>query len=78
MNKCTRVTAGAVLAAGLGSLAYPLFFRDWCLSWGARPDEAGPGTSARRTGVRPGMRRRWPGPSGWAIRWPRMPSSPSG
>lgn len=39
MNKRTRVTTGAVLAAGLGSLAYPLFFRDWCLSWGARPDE---------------------------------------
>ena len=39
MNKRTRVTAGAVLAAGLGSLAYPLFFRDWCLTWGARPDE---------------------------------------
>ena len=39
MNKRTRVTAGAVLAAGLGSLAYQLFFRDWCLSWGARPDE---------------------------------------
>jgi hypothetical protein len=27
------------VAAGLGSLAYPLFFRRWCLSWGARPDE---------------------------------------
>ena len=39
MNKRTQVTAGAVLAAGLSSLAYPLFFRDWCLTWGARPDE---------------------------------------
>ena len=42
MNKRTRVAAfggGAALAAGLGSLAYPLFFRHWCLTWGARPDE---------------------------------------
>jgi hypothetical protein len=39
MNKRTQVTAGAVLAAGLSSLAYPLFFRDRCLTWGARPDE---------------------------------------
>ena len=39
MNRRIRVAAGAVLAAGLGSLAYPLFFREWCLTWGARPDE---------------------------------------
>ena len=39
MNKRTRVTAGAVLATGLASLAYPLFFREWCLTWGARPAE---------------------------------------
>ena len=39
MRKRTSVAAGAVLAAGLGSLAYPLFFRRWCLTWGARPDE---------------------------------------
>ncbi len=42
MNKRTRAAAfgvGAALAAGLGSLAYPLFFRHWCLTWGARPDE---------------------------------------
>jgi hypothetical protein len=42
MNKRTRVAAfggGAALAAGLGSLAYPLFFRRWCLTWGARPEE---------------------------------------
>ena len=34
MNKRTRVAAfggGAALAAGLGSLAYPLIFRRWCL-----------------------------------------------
>jgi hypothetical protein len=40
MNKRTRAAAsvaGGALAAGLG--AYPLFFRRWCLTWGARPDE---------------------------------------
>jgi len=39
MNKLTRAAAGAALAGGLGSLAYPIFFRRWCLTWGARPDE---------------------------------------
>ena len=39
MNKRTRVTVGAALAVGTGTLAYPLFFRRWCLTWGARPDE---------------------------------------
>ena len=39
MNKRARAAAGAALAAGLGSLAYPLFFRHWCLTWGARPEE---------------------------------------
>ena len=39
MNKLTRAAAGAALAAGLGSLAYPLLFRRWCLTWGARPEE---------------------------------------
>jgi hypothetical protein len=39
MRKRTSVAAGAALAAGLGSFAYPLFFRHWCLTWGARPDE---------------------------------------
>jgi hypothetical protein len=39
MNKRVRVAAGAVLAAGLVSLAYPVFFREWCLTWGARPAE---------------------------------------
>ena len=41
MRKRTRAAAfGAAtiaLAAGLG--AYPVFFRRWCLTWGARPDE---------------------------------------
>jgi hypothetical protein len=39
MSKRTSVAAGAALAAGVGSLAYPLFFRRWCLTWGARPDD---------------------------------------
>ena len=39
MKKGISLAAGTVLAAGLGSLAYPLFFRRWCLTWGARPDE---------------------------------------
>lgn len=33
------LAAGAGLAAGLATLAYPLFLRRRCLSWGARPDE---------------------------------------
>jgi hypothetical protein len=39
MSKRTRAAAlgAAALAAGLG--AYPVFFRRWCLTWGARPDE---------------------------------------
>ena len=40
MRKGTSLAAGTAVAAGLGSLAYPLFFRRWCLTWGARPDEA--------------------------------------
>jgi hypothetical protein len=42
MNKRMRAAAvggGVTLAAGLGALAYPLFFRRRCLTWGARPDE---------------------------------------
>ncbi len=39
MNKRTRAAAGAALAGGLVSLAYPIFFRHWCLTWGARFDE---------------------------------------
>ena len=40
MSKLTKAAAGAALAAGLWPAAYPLFFRRWCLTWGARPDEA--------------------------------------
>ena len=39
MRKGTSLAAGTAMAAGLGSLAYPLFFRRWCLTWGAWPDE---------------------------------------
>ena len=39
MRKGISLAAGTAAAAGLGSLAYPLFFRRWCLTWGARPDE---------------------------------------
>ncbi len=39
MRKGTSLAAGTAVAAGLGTLAYPLFFRRWCLTWGARPDE---------------------------------------
>ncbi len=39
MRKGTSLAAGTAVAAGLGSLAYPLFFRRWCLTWGARPNE---------------------------------------
>jgi hypothetical protein len=39
MKKSTSIAAGTVVTAGLGALAYPLFFRRWCLTWGARPDE---------------------------------------
>ena len=39
MRKGTSLAAGTAVAAGLGSLAYPLFFRRWCLTWGARLDE---------------------------------------
>jgi hypothetical protein len=39
MRKGISLVAGAALAAGLGSLVYPLFFRRWCLTWGARPGE---------------------------------------
>ena len=39
MSKLTKAAAGAALAAGLWPAAYPLFFRRWCLTWGARPDE---------------------------------------
>jgi hypothetical protein len=39
MRMGASLAAGAAVAAGLGSLAYPLFFRRWCLTWGARPDE---------------------------------------
>ena len=39
MRKRISFAAGTAAAAGAGALAYPLFFRRWCLTWGARRDE---------------------------------------
>jgi len=39
MRKSTCIAAGTALAASGGVIAYPLFFRRWCLTWGARPGE---------------------------------------
>jgi hypothetical protein len=34
-----RIIGAAGLAAGAAALSYPLLFRRWCLTWGARPGE---------------------------------------
>jgi hypothetical protein len=39
MRKATSIAAGTALAASGGVIAYPLFFRRWCLTWGTRPAE---------------------------------------
>jgi hypothetical protein len=39
MTKGISLAAGTAVAVGLGSVAYPLFFRRRCFTWGARPDE---------------------------------------
>jgi hypothetical protein len=39
MRKRTSIAAGAAVALSGGVIAYPLFFRRWCLTWGARPCE---------------------------------------
>jgi hypothetical protein len=39
MRKSTPIAVGTALAASGGIIAYPLFFRRWCLTWGARQDE---------------------------------------
>ena len=39
MRKSTCIAAGTALAASGGVIAYPLFFRRWGLTWGARPGE---------------------------------------
>src|SRR5215472_1450359 len=39
MRRSIPIAVGTALAAGSGIVAYPLFFRRWCLTWGARPDE---------------------------------------
>lgn len=35
----TSVIGGAAFATAAAALSYRLLLRDWCLSWGARPDE---------------------------------------
>jgi hypothetical protein len=39
MRKATSIAAGTALAASGAVIAYPLFFRRWCLTWGAHPGE---------------------------------------
>jgi hypothetical protein len=39
MRKSSSIAAGTVLAASGGIIAYPLLFRRWCLTRGARPGE---------------------------------------
>ena len=39
MNSRTRAAALGALGIGAALATYPLFFRSWCLTWGARPDE---------------------------------------
>ena len=39
MDTWRKLTVGASAAAVLGPAAYLLFFRRWCLTWGARDDE---------------------------------------
>ena len=39
MRTSACMAAGTALAASGGVIAYPLFFRRWCLTWGARPGE---------------------------------------
>ena len=39
MRKGTSIATGTFLAASGGVIAYPLFFRRWCLTWGTRPGE---------------------------------------
>jgi hypothetical protein len=38
-SRLIKTVTGAALAAGAGAIAYPLFFRHWCLTWGATDDE---------------------------------------
>ena len=39
-SRLVKTATGVALAAGAGSIAYPLFFRRWCLTWGATAEEA--------------------------------------
>ena len=38
-SRLIKTAAAAALAAGTGAVAYPLFFRRWCLTWGATDEE---------------------------------------
>jgi hypothetical protein len=38
-SRLVKTVTGTALAAGAGMIAYPLFFRHWCLTWGATDDE---------------------------------------
>ena len=38
-RRLIKTAATAALAAGGGAVAYPVFFRRWCLTWGATGDE---------------------------------------
>ena len=40
MTSKTRIAAVGGLAAASAAMSYPLLFRRWCLTWGARPEEA--------------------------------------
>ena len=39
MSAKRTLAIGTALTAGLGPIAYPLFIRRWCLTWGASSDE---------------------------------------
>jgi hypothetical protein len=38
-DRLTKALTGAAVAAVAGAIAYPLFFRHWCLTWGATAEE---------------------------------------
>ena len=39
-NRLIKIATGAAWATGAGAIAYPLFFRRQCLTWGATAEEA--------------------------------------
>jgi hypothetical protein len=38
-SRLIKTAAGGALAAGAGAVAYPLFLRRWCLTWGATAED---------------------------------------